>query len=235
MKDFMKNINSKQLRVIVVVLALLIAFIGYEIGTIQFIDKTGAVEEENAVLEVQYNELLNKVSMQNSYDTTIKECEETMNDIKGKYGPGVTPMSSIRFSIDMEKYAQVFFSNIGFGSSTNIFSSTEVPSADGTGVYVYNNPLTISYRSSYQGLKDMMDFINSQPERMNVESISASFDSESGNLMGQMIINQYSMIGTDRIYIHPTFYDVLIGTSNIFGTLETPVKNYWNANVFGAN
>ncbi len=85
---------------------------------------------------------------------------------------------------------------------------------------MFKQPLTISYRVTYEGLKKAMDFITGYKERMTVDNITASYDTLTGQLTGTMVINLYSVMGGNAVYTAPSTGVTNFGTENIFGTYE---------------
>ena len=65
-----------------------------------------------------------------------------------------------------------------------------------------------------------MDYINSYPERMNVQNFSSTFDQENAQLTGSMTINMYGVKDEYHVYSEPTVGGIDIGTDNIFGTID---------------
>ncbi len=84
----------------------------------------------------------------------------------------------------------------------------------------YESTLTITFKVSYEGLKKCIDYINNYPEKRNIDEITLSYDSETGNLNGSMKINMYNLIGTGKEFSEPTMGNVGIGLENIFGTID---------------
>lgn len=80
---------------------------------------------------------------------------------------------------------------------------------------------TLSFACSYETLKDTVEYLNSQTGRLTLDSVNASYDSGSGVLRGSMVVNLYSMTGTDAIYSEPDAGMVPYGKSNPFGTIES--------------
>lgn len=93
---------------------------------------------------------------------------------------------------------------------------------------LYRNQDTLQFVTTYKGLKKAVDFLNTQVGRMTVDNVSASFDSSTGNLSGTMTVNLYSMTNTGNTYNSPDAGKVKLGTKNIFGTIEKPVKEEKN-------
>ena len=55
---------------------------------------------------------------------------------------------------------------------------------------------------------------------MTLDNVNASYDTSTGNLTGTIIVNMFSMTGTDNSYSEPDAGAVAYGTDNIFGTIE---------------
>lgn len=224
MKKFLKNLDQKQIRLLLAVSMLLILFLGYKLGFETFSKKADKVEKENSLLTDRYNELDALIKMEQVYEIDGAKCKQDIELIKTKFGSINTPEKSLRFLVDLQYHALVAIPSIGYSASEEIYSSVDIPSVNNSGVYVYKSPLTISFRTSYQGYKDMIDYIYSSSIKMSIADVSVSFDSETGNLSGSMVIHQYAMTGTEQQYEEPIFNVPNIGTSNIFGTFN--IKDY---------
>ena len=57
---------------------------------------------------------------------------------------------------------------------------------------------------------------------MVVDTVTASYDGTTGNLVGNMTINMYTVAGTERMYEKPYVPAMNMGIENIFGTIEIP-------------
>jgi len=89
----------------------------------------------------------------------------------------------------------------------------------------YCETISITFRSTYDGFKKCLDYINNYPEKCNVGDVTVSYDTETGNVSGTMNINMYHLQGKGVTYQPPEIGDVGISTKNIFGTIEIPTKN----------
>lgn len=81
----------------------------------------------------------------------------------------------------------------------------------------YFATITIKYDASYAGLKQMISYVNEYADRMTITESSASFDSETGRLTGDMTLNMYYLTNTGKEYEAPDFEGISKGVSNIFG------------------
>lgn len=218
MKKYLEKIEPKQIRLLLALAIVAILLCSYQFGYVRMNDKTLELEEEIDTLQQRYSDLNSQLALESIYDEKIKGWNEEMIAIMDQYGPANTPEKSTSFIIDLCKKTGVQIPNVSFSADEPIFTSNLVPSVNNTGIYAYRNTLSITYQATYQALKDMMSYIQRSPERRNVASLSATFDPSTGNLSGLIVINQYAMTGTGKVYEEPDLGDIPLGVDSIFGT-----------------
>lgn len=77
--------------------------------------------------------------------------------------------------------------------------------------------VTISYDASYDGLKNMIAYVNDYQDRMTIAQSSSEFDKETGRLTGNMTLNMYYIKNTGKNYVVPDFGSMSKGVGDIFG------------------
>ena len=87
-------------------------------------------------------------------------------------------------------------------------------------IKLYKAPINYSFVATYQGLKNMLNYLFLEGDRKNVETLSVTFDSATGNLSGSMDINLFFMTGTGRNYTNTTVPAVQKGVTDIFHTVN---------------
>lgn len=86
-----------------------------------------------------------------------------------------------------------------------------------TQVNGYYASIGIKYKANYTGLKDMINYVNTFADRTTITDFSATYDSETGGLTGEMTLNMYYLTNTGKDYVPPVFENMTKGTINIFG------------------
>ena len=81
----------------------------------------------------------------------------------------------------------------------------------------YYASIGISYEASYLGLKDMINYVNEFKDRTTITKFSATYNSETGGVSGEMTLNMYYLMNTGKDYVPPIFEYMQKGTDNIFG------------------
>lgn len=98
--------------------------------------------------------------------------------------------------------------------STDASDSSQGPDKQVNGYYA---SIGIKYTANYTGLKDMINYVNTFTDRTTITDFSATYDSATGGLTGEMTLNMYYLTNTGKDYVPPVFENMTKGTINIFG------------------
>ena len=100
-------------------------------------------------------------------------------------------------------------------------TDADVTADDSTGpngqVGGYYASIGIRYTANYTGLKDMILFTNSFKDRTTIPKFTATYDSSTGKVVGEMTLNMYYLTNTGKEYIPPVFENMPKGKVSIFG------------------
>ena len=131
-----------------------------------------------------------------------------------QFPAGITPETEIMFVVEMEEEVDVDIPSISYGSASSISGATS------SGIEAFQIPMSVSYKTTYQGLKDTITYTNNYDDRIVIDTVSLSYDRSSGDVAGSMLFNLYYMTGTDKVYEDPFVPDMNMGVDNIFGTIN---------------
>lgn len=93
--------------------------------------------------------------------------------------------------------------------------------AEGNSSLLLERNVTINYLVSYEGLKRGIKNISAQDSRMSIDNLTVSYDETTGLLTGMTSVDMYCIPGqSDKEYVQPSFSSVLLGTDNVFGSIE---------------
>lgn len=96
-------------------------------------------------------------------------------------------------------------------------SSTDTATNNVQAVTGYYASIGVKYDATYEGLKDMLAYVNEYSDRITITDFSSSVDSETGRLTGDMTFSMYVITNTGKDYVEPKFDMMLKGVQNIFG------------------
>lgn len=189
-------------------------------GIVPYVKLIDNVEEEQKKAEKEIARLKSAIEKEEDIYSEMAEAEEQINQIVSEYGSRHNVVSEIALIIDMEDKLEITIPTVSFGAAELIGTLKNLNIDKGSNAYMYRYPVSIAYRTTYEGIKNFSDYMKESAHKKNIESISMSYDSSTGVLSGAMVINLYSLDFGSGEYVESEFEDMPIGVENIFGTYK---------------
>lgn len=212
--------NQKNILIGMIVVAVLIVLAAYKFFYSADVEKADQVQNDIKGLETRLSELTQKVANRMMYENGIEKSGKIIKEVLKLYGPGNTAEKTIMMIVDLCQRTGCTVSNMSFYDDTSVYESVKTDEEGNPDIQVFKGGVAVSLTSGYTQLKKIMDFINSYPERMNVENFSTKYDSKTGLLSTNMVINLYAAKDEDHVYVEPIVEDIELSTVNIFKTKE---------------
>ena len=216
--------NERNIFIGILVVSALIVFASYRFLYTPKIEEADRVQSEINSLQTRVAELNEKNAKRPMYEEGISTSADIIDVVLSQYGPGNTPEKTIMMIVDLCNKTGCKVSNITFYDDSLIYQSETTDEDGNPSIRVYKNGASLNLSSGYTQLKKIMDYINSYPERMNVENFASSFDMMTGELNTTMVVNMYSVTDKNHTYEPPTIEGIDLGTENIFKTYEQPLE-----------
>ncbi len=89
---------------------------------------------------------------------------------------------------------------------------------------LYEVPLSFSIECTYNDFKGLVRYIYNLQDRENIRGVSLSYNTETGELSGNMTMSTYYLQGTDKVYSEPMIPGMEMGVDTIFGNLGENVS-----------
>ena len=210
------KITRNEIGILLGIVGILAAILAWRFIYQSNIDKTEAVNQEIVTLKERQDELKKLEEDMPFYQEEIVRMEEENDGIVDHFPANVLPEDQIMYAVAVEDNNEIYFTSLSYGSPNAISTGYE----DQTGVTAYAQTLTAAYQSTYDGLKNAILYNAEQNNRQVINSVSASFDASTGELVGSMSFDQYYMTGTDQVYTVPYIPALDHGVENIFGSME---------------
>ena len=226
MENKKSNGNDVKAFFLVFILVIIAAVLAYFYLFMPLAEKRNTLLTENHDLDERLINLKNMAVDEDLFKIGINESNKTIKQVMNHYSAGNTPEKSIMMIDGLEQKVGIRLPNLSF-SQPEVISTVKMPlvteNADGTYTIVYydvnllRETLSTNYACTYEQLKKMIDYINAYPERMNIDSISVTYDSETNGLKGNVTLNLFAVTGTGKDYTEPNISGLIMGTDNIFG------------------
>ena len=218
------KVSKKEIYLLLALVGIGIAVCAWQFGFKKINAKTDALNAETDVLKVEISKYTAVKDNIELYNTGIEDATNHIADVLYDFPAMVMEEDMIMFGRSLEKNIDdTFVSTVAFGAPSNVYVVTSHPVEATTmpiSYSLYNNAITISYETSYEGFKELVDYVRSNKNRMTIENFSLAYDENTGLLTSSTAINMYSVTGTDKEYTQQNLSGVGLGLDNIFGTIE---------------
>lgn len=213
------KITKKIIAIGCLVLAVAAALLVYNFVFTPKQEEIETVQAETKKLEERESELRSHFLSLQRYRKGMETEREKQNIILSHFPQTICAEDEILFINNFETSHDIFFKALSYGSLSPFAEFTDESIA--THLTAEQLILNGQYDGTYQGLKDIINHVNSQNERMIINNISASYDTTTGLLSGSIDITMFAVKGSDNIYTSPIINEnVPTGRNNIFGTME---------------
>lgn len=203
-------------KLIYLVIAVLIGVGAYFLIISPTNEEKEQLETQVATLETRYKDLVEKQKNEEFYlaDTIVQN--ELFESILNEFAPGTTQPHQILFVSGLQDKYEYKVSSLGLAQDEVYYTCTTNPMIQGV-----RSELTMSYEGTYKGIKELLYAVKKDPERMTVSSMSLSYDESSHKLSGEVILDLYAVVGTDRELKPADPGEIEVGRTNVFDATDT--------------
>lgn len=236
----MKLIRRSEVNILLGLTGVLIACGAYYFGYKKITEKAEALSDENDQMEAQISIYESWLPNQETYEQGITEMQAEITQWVNLFPAGNLPEDDIKIAFQMDTSETdpdyIYIYSMSFSDASLLYTTdyttdtSSLPEADTqlaqdakaeySTYSLYGSTTSYSIECSYSGLKDMIETIYAKTDRKSVESVSVGFDSSTGLLSGSVVMNDYFLYGSDKVYAQPDLPSIRTGTDNIFGTVE---------------
>lgn len=232
------KIRKSDINILIMVLGLAIAFCSYFFVFNSFKGKKAALDGENATLQQEVDELQKLADNKQFYLDETARMNGEITEIMNRFPPGMLVEDIIMGVVNMEAAYSIFYESISVEGVQQVQVAVDEPQQDAvvadaevteetgdavvaTGglketVFLYNTPITYGFKSTYRSIKDIISDIVKGNDRANLQSVTLSYDGETGCIQGSIAVNVYSMDGTGKYYELLNIPGVQLGVDDLF-------------------
>ena len=233
------KVKKSEIQLLIAVIGVLIVVCTYFLVYSSFNEKSDALEAENATLSSQVATLEALDQRKADYIEATGKMQSYITNFENRFPADILPEDSIMMVKTLEDYTRTEAATTTADATaatdttaTDAAADTTAAAAttaaspvstDGTAyadTHMYEVPLSISISCTYDDFKGLVRYIYNQQERESIQGVSISYNETDGMLAGNMTMNTYYLLGTDKVYSSPYIPDMQMGVDTIFGNVE---------------
>lgn len=242
------KVKKSEIQLLIAVLGILLAVVTYFLVYAKFNDMSETIEMQNASLRSQVSTLEILEQRKADYLGATEKMQSYITGFENRFPADILPEDSIMMVKTLEDYTRTDVANIAFGTEAEVPYAAETPAAtDGTAAasdatatadttvtdspvttegtayadtHMYEVPLSISIECTYDDFKGLVRYIYNLQERKSIQGVNISYNEAVGMLSGNMTLNTYYLLGTDKVYSEPDIPAMGMGVDTLFGNVE---------------
>lgn len=214
--------KKSEIQLLLIVIGVVSAIVSWQLVYKNYVEKTEVVEAQNVPIKERLDKLEILNAKQNEYIAETGRMREESTAIINTFPPGYRNEDIIMYLYNMELIDdnEVAISTItmdeGFQIPYTGILNVDSYTLEDEGIQMFTNRNTMTFSTTYNGLKNILNYIYGISTRKSVSQVNVTATDE-GYLAGTMEVNFYCLIGTGFPYVETNILGVPTGTSNFFG------------------
>lgn len=204
--------NDSSVSLLMIVLGIAIALLSYLFVFNPCMEDKDKYNEEIDVLDGLIADRTEKKAKENFYNEQIKILEDTRAKVLKYFPADIKAEDDLLFCKELEDKTQFYFTLNGSFDNPIIFYADT-----GSSLVGYTRKCSYGFAVSYESLAEIIDYINFYDYRRSIQEMEISYDS--GVLSGEMLLNEYYVVGGGNEYKAPSIDAPELGNDNPFQAL----------------
>ena len=197
------GMSDRDKNLLFIVGGILLVVLVIQFGFRNFLAENKEQKATKAALEAELKELDVIQKNEKEYTAQTEEWKKKTKEYYKEFPAMVKARDQILYASDMEKrYDSLHISKVSMEAGELVAENQEA------GLSVYGVPEMIECTVSYAQLKDWLHRIPKEEERKSINEMVLTLDEASGNLVGDIRMKQYYMLGTGEEYQPAEINDV---------------------------
>ena len=173
-----------------------------------------ALDNELVSLNERYNYLKALSEKQPFYESEIARLNEERSNMLLGFAPGIRQENIIMFLRDVELSIPVSMHTENFGE----IGKTIISESDS--LYALSTATVVNYTCDYASVKEFLDTIFNNNEKMIISSIDMNYEPLSGSINGVFVLEQFAVDGTDKELEDANIPKINHGNETIFSEVR---------------
>jgi CHASE3 domain sensor protein len=224
------SISSKDSKILVILVGILAVVAVYFFVYKPTLEKNTALESENSTLSQRVDYLKSLVAKEEEYRSETDRMNAEVSQMLVDFPSYLMIENEIMNVVDSEGVSNADIASVTVGDPTLVDvasnttselsgeEATTVASSAAEQYSLFDMNTSISYTASYEGMKQLINFVAGDKDKHSVSTFTATLDNSTGYITGVMDYDAYFIFGQDKDYVSPDIPNIEHGTENIFGS-----------------
>jgi hypothetical protein len=224
------SVSSKECKLLVILVGILAVVAVYFWVYKPTLEKNATLQSENSTLSQKVDHLKSLVAKEEEYRSETERMNADVAQMLVDFPSYLMVENEIMNVVDSEGVSNADIASVTVGDPAlvDVVSSTSseasgdeaatVTSSAAQQYSLFDMNTSISYTASYEGMKQLINFVAGDKDKHSVSTFTATLDNSTGYITGVMDYDAYFIFGQDKDYVSPDIPNFEHGTQNIFGS-----------------
>jgi hypothetical protein len=220
------TVQKRDVKILLVLLGVLFLAASYWFVYNPLSQQADSLQAQTQDLKPRLNTLRGYYHDLDTYQNAITQTKNTVEKERSRYPDDVRPENMIMYADQLRNNFGIDIQELSFEDPVPCLEFKGFQEGgnknDPLNLTAYQRSMTVKCGVGYAELKKLIDFVYQTDHRTSVDTVNVSFDSKTGKLTGDVMLNQYFIAGTGNAYVPAQVPDVEKGREDLFGTVSAP-------------
>ncbi|MCL2638868.1 MAG: hypothetical protein FWD48_10940 [Oscillospiraceae bacterium] len=219
------NISKRDIKMILILFGIVIFVLCYFLVYLPLTEENQYLFEDIEDAEFELTRLKAIEREVAGYREAIQNSEDFILALQAEYPADIHAADLIMYVVELQEAVGVETGGITFIQPVDLMTVRGLTENEkgGFSFSTYNafrTGINVSCSLTYQQLKDLINYVNDDSSKTSLHSISLSYNSSTGLLYGNMVVNKSFLSTHDMEYIAAQVSDMNVGLPNPFGVIK---------------
>ena len=187
------KLNDREKKLIFIVVGVILIALSYFIGYRKISAANNKLDDKIEENRTLYNNLKEMQAREKQYLEDTEYYTSEYNTLLGSFDTGYSQEYSIMFIDQIEKDTGAWVSQVSLADTAALYTfgaiTSSNPMTQGAAVYTsdyvgYGTTLTLSYKTSYAGYKELIEYLNTYKFKCRIDSVNATYNADDDEVSG---------------------------------------------------
>ena len=217
------KISKRDAQLLIILGGLLIFLALYLLVFNAFQTKADAAAQKNQSLQPQLQQLESEYASLATYQTGIEKYRTVVAQKLKAFPADIKEEDLISYLLAMENSTGISIDSVTFSGSTQLNEFAGVLQKNGkdtsTTMDAYSVGTIVTGQMSYDQMKKTLAYLYASPTQTSLNSLSVSFNAETGSLLGSLDFSRYYVNYNDATYVPEPLPNTPLGVTDLFNSV----------------
>ncbi len=223
------KVSNRDKKLLLILAGIVVFLLFYVLGYNRISAAADELESAQSALRSEISDLKSKYDSLDSYAESMELCKEDIDKTLEDLPSRIYEEDFLSYLLTMETREGIKLTAVSLNLPELVSEFDNLPAEetlqqdpnaapDDGMIHIYRTTASFNADLNYPQLKKILDYIYESKDKTSLESLSVSYNSETGKLAGVFEVSKYYATRRGVVYTPETLPRVSFGVKDLFGT-----------------